>query len=234
MTSRNTVAAIAGIDRGVADAAFGRPEAIVMGGWPGAATGRAWACCAEFLRDAAAGMIPGDVGVLMYDPERWDATPIEEQRDPIPFARRFVEAARALGRRTLVTPHPNLMEAPGARCGPRPGESREAAYLRCGIAGATAALADIYLVQGQYLENDPVAFEDLVAGAAAQAREANPRVTVLATLATHPGFAATPEMLDAAYRPVEHLVDGCYLALSKRRLPRVLAGFLRLALERST
>ncbi|MGH2635194.1 MAG: hypothetical protein ACRDHU_03500 [Actinomycetota bacterium] len=64
-----TILAIAAVDAGVAKRVFGSSDAIVLGGWPGATTGHAWAGYAQFADDVATGSIPDNVRVAMYDPE---------------------------------------------------------------------------------------------------------------------------------------------------------------------
>lgn len=221
----NTATVIDGIDPG-ATAAFTGPRALVLGGWPSATRAMGWASYATFASDFAAGTIPGDVRYVMYDPESWAATPLEEQRDPIRFMRAFSTLAHDAGYRVILTPHPNLTTVPGAVCLKRPEESISDAYLRCGIPGTAASLADVLDVQAQYLEADAAAYRTLVAAAAQQARAANPRVVVTAHLST--AFVASPDALFAAWRAVAHLVDGRYLGVPHGVRADVAVGFLRM------
>jgi hypothetical protein len=226
VTSAGTIRAIAAIDPEVAARVFGSVDALALGGWPGATTGRAWASYARFADDVAAGAIPNDVAVVMYDPESWDKTPPAEQRDPVPYLEAFGALARSHGYSVIVTPHPNLVTVPGAACAPEPGETRESAYLRSGIVEASARNADAYEVQAQKLQRDPSAYRAFVAETAALARRANPAVQVLSGLSTHPGYPATPEMLFDAWASVRDVVDGHYLSLARQRLTQVAASFL--------
>src|SRR5207344_3453941 len=77
-----TIRAIAAVDDSVATRVFGSSDAVALGGWPGATTGKAWGSYAQFADDVASGAIPDDVRVAMYDPESWDATPLAERLDP--------------------------------------------------------------------------------------------------------------------------------------------------------
>jgi hypothetical protein len=229
VTSRSTIAAIAAIDPQIASTIFGTPPAIALGGWPGSVHGRAWASWASFEEDVKAARIPPEVRAVMYDPEGWAATPIEERRDPATYVHRFVSLAHDRGYFAMVTPHPNLVEDPDASVARTAGETREDAYVRSRIAEEAARHADAFEIQAQRLQNEPEAYLDFVSRTAAQAREANPGVVVLSGLSTHPGYPATPEMLHEAWMIVNDVVDGHYLSLAKGRRPRVAARFLRMA-----
>lgn len=226
VTSKGTIEAIAAQDPGIARGVFGSPAAVALGGWPGALTGRSWASYAAFAGDVSAGTIPWSVRVVMYDPESWDDTPLNEQRDPITYMQRFATLAHAHGFFAIITPHPGLVSVPGAVCEQRPGETEEAAYVRCRIAEGAARYADAYETQAQALERYPNAYRAFVSATAAQARAANPNVLVLSGLSTSPGYSATPEMLLAAWRSVDGIVDGHYLSLARLRHPDVAASFL--------
>jgi hypothetical protein len=229
------MSAIASVDRETAERAFGSGRGIALGGgspsgWPGAITGRAWASLRRFEDDVAAGAIPADVRVAMYDPERWRHTPDEEQRDPVAAIRRFVARCRELGFVSMVTPYPRLVTVRGARFRALPGEREEDAYVRSGLTSEAAA-ADICETQAQRLEDRPEEYRAFVSATALQARAANPAVVLLSGLSTSPGLTATAEMLLEAYRAVRDVVDGHYVSLSKGRNPDVMAAFLRSALD---
>ncbi|MEX2203272.1 MAG: hypothetical protein WD965_04205 [Actinomycetota bacterium] len=226
VTSAGTIGVIAAIDPPVADRVFGSSDAVALGGWPGATTGRAWASSERFAEDVAAGAIAEDVTIVMYDPEGWDATPLPEKLDPLTHIAAFGELARANGYTVMVTPHPNLVSVPGSVHAPRTGETREAAYLRSGIVEASAAIADAYETQAQNHQRDPVTYRAFVLDTARLARLVNPDVQVLSGLSTHPGYPATAEMLREAWECVRDVVDGHYLSLARRRLPSVAARFL--------
>jgi hypothetical protein len=162
----------------------------------------------------------------MYDPEKWDATPLNEQRHPVAYARKFSLLARAHGYEVVVTPHPNLVEVDGATCGIQPGESEEHAYVRCGIAARIGRYADVYETQAQALEDRPTEYRAFVEATAAQARSANQNVVVLSGLSTAPGYPATAQMLFAAWSSVSDIVDGHYLSLARLRYPGAAAEFL--------
>ena len=92
-----TIRAIAEVDASVAERVFRSSDAIVLGGWPGATTGQAWASYAQFADDVETGSIPEDVRVAMYDPENWEQTPLAERLEPLrgPSRRSALSLARA-------------------------------------------------------------------------------------------------------------------------------------------
>jgi hypothetical protein len=222
-----TIRAIAAVDESVATRVFGSSDAIALGGWPGATTGRAWASCARFADDVASGAIPDDVRVAMYDPEGWEATPLEERLDPLGSIRAFCDLARAHGYFVLITPHPNLVEVPGSVHAPRAGETREGAYLRSGITEASAEHADAVETQAQKLQRDPAAYRDFVEATARLARDVRRDVQFLSGLSTHPGYPVTAKMLKDTWASVRDVVDGHYLSLGRHlRRPDVAASLL--------
>jgi hypothetical protein len=230
VTSAGTIGAIGEVDRLLADRVFGSSDAVALGGWPGATTGRAWASAERFAEDVAAGTIAEDVTIVMYDPERWDATPLPERLDPLTHIAAFGTLARWHGYSVMVTPHPNLVSVEGSAHAPRIGETREAAYLRSGIVEASAAIADVVETQAQNHQRDPATYRAFVLDTARLARSVNPDVEVLSGLSTHPGYPATADMLREAWGCVRDVVDGHYLSLARRRLPPVAASFLSMTL----
>ena len=217
-------------DPDVAGMYFDQPTSFALGGYNGAVSSASWASEAQFATDLASGAIATDVRAVMYDPERWPPTPEAEQRDPVAAIQAFSAAARGAGYQVIITPHPNLVTVPDAVCGAGPEESQEEAFLRCGITGAAARVADVVEVQAQYLETDTARYADLVRRAADQARAANPAVRVISGLSTR--FAATSQTLVDAWTAVRGTVDGHYMAVPEQIRPEVAAGFLRLIATR--
>jgi hypothetical protein len=228
VTVKASIAAIHEVDPRVAGQFFGAPTSIALGGWPGSTTGQSWASFAKFAADVKAGAVPTGVRAAMYDPEGWEATPLDERRDPVTYIRRFAVLARRCGYFVIVTPHPGLVEVEGAKHGKAPGENREQAFLRSPITHEAARYADACEVQAQRHQRDPALYRELVSEATAQARSANPDVLVLSGLSTHPGYEATPTMLYTAWESVRDVVDGHYLSLARLRHPEAAAAFLRL------
>jgi hypothetical protein len=223
-----TRATLARIDPSAAVGLLGAPLSIVLGEPIGAPVALAWSSERRFARQVAERTIPSSVRIVMYDPEGWDETPVAERRAPIPAMLAFGALARANGYLPVITPHPSLMAVHGAVCGALPGESLEAAYLRCGIQAGAARGADIVEVQAQFLETDTGAYDRFVADAAAQARRANPGVQVIAGISTM--FTEDPQVLVAAWRSVRGVVDGHYLNVPQGVRPAVAVAFARAVL----
>jgi hypothetical protein len=219
--------AIAGVDPDVAASVFATGRAIALGGRAGAISGRSWASVATFEADLASGAITPDLRVVMYDPERWRHTPLDEQRDPIGSIERFGRVAGAGWLVRMITPHPSLVSVDAA-AGTLTDGSEEATYEFSGITEAAALSSEIVEIQAQRLQAAPHGYRDLVAATAARARAVNPDVLVLSGLATSPGFPATSRMLVEAWDSVLDVVDGHYVSLSRGRYPDVMADFLRM------
>jgi hypothetical protein len=232
ITTRGTNAAIDEIDPRLGKEVLESRNTVALGGWNasggsnGTWTGASWASYAAFRTDLRRGMISPDLRAAMYDPEKWDGTPLNEQRDPIAYSRKFARLAHRHGWFAIVTPHPGLVTVHGGACPRNLAEREEAAYVRCGIAAGVARYADAYETQAQALEDDPRAYRAFVQATAVQARSANPDVVVLSGLSTSPGYPATAEMLYAAWSSVSEVVDGHYLSLARLRHPEVAAEFL--------
>jgi hypothetical protein len=230
VTAAGTIRAIAQIDPDVAARIFGSHDAIALGGWPGATSGRSWASSARFAEDVANDTIPDDLQVAMYDPEHWDATPLDERLDPHTAIETFGSFARSKGYTVLITPHPNLVSAPGSPLAAKDAETRESAYLRSGIVEVAAANADVIETQAQTLQRDPDRYRAFVAETVRVARATKPDIQVLSGLSTNPGYPATVEMLRNAWISVRDVVDGHYLSLARLRLPEVATAFLAVTL----
>jgi hypothetical protein len=177
---------------------------------------------AALARDLAAGKVPAFVHAVLYDPEKWAATPMAEQRNPRAYMVRFSELARAYGLIPILAPARDLVLVPGAACMKRTRENLTEAYIRCGLATADAHAA-VLVVQSQIDQFNLPVYQHFLAVAARQARAANPRVAVVAELATAPGGrAATAAQLVAAARSVGGLVQG--FSISARRADLQAAG----------
>jgi hypothetical protein len=162
----------------------------------------------EFVRDLATSRLPATVHAVLYDIEKWPATPRYEQQQPQAYMRRFSALARAHGLLPILAPARDLTLVSGSTCAKNGSENLTEAYLRCGLAGADAGAAAL-IVQSQAAEFDLPAFRQFVAAAARQARAGNPRIAVLAQLATAPlGQPASVSQLVAAARSVRGLVQG--------------------------
>jgi hypothetical protein len=176
------------------------------------------------LRTAlAGGGLPAGTKAILYDPEVWAYTPVAEQRDPVQAAAEAAELARSRGLGFIVAPAMNLTTAldPGSTA------PRWQTFLDLRVIGSMARVAGTVEVQAQSLERDPAAYAAFVRDAAAQARVANPKVTVLAGLSTNPpGAAVDSQQLTAAIQASRADVDGYWLNIpgSGPRCPGCHAG----------
>jgi hypothetical protein len=149
----------------------------------------------------------GTYGVL-YDPESWDFTPPSEQRNPITAAAQAASSAHAAGLRFIVAPALNLTTvlAPGTHA------TRDQEFLALRLLGRFARSADVIELQAQSLERDPSRYRAFVHAAAAQARAANPRVTLLAGLSSNPpGSTVTVGQLRGDIGATRSAVAGYWL-----------------------
>ncbi len=160
------------------------------------------------LRQAVdGGQLPAGTRAVLYDPEVWPYTPVAEQRNPIQAARQAAAVTRAHHLTLIVAPALDLATAQ-----PRSGGPLWRQYLRLNLAGAIARAAGVVEVQAQSLEREPRTYRAFVRGAAAQARAANPHVSVLAGLSTNPpGAMVSSQQLAMAIRVSSAAVSGYWL-----------------------
>jgi hypothetical protein len=136
------------------------------------------------IRNALAmGGLGPQVRGIMYDYERWRFTPEEEQRSPAGYVKQAADLAHAQGLLLLTAPAVNLVTV----MAPEDGGKRYDAYLRLGIAADAARYADVFDIQAQGSERNIELYANFVRQAAIQARQANPKVVVLAGISTQPG-----------------------------------------------
>ena len=94
------------------------------------------------------------------------------------------------------------------------------AYLRLGIAADAARYADVVDIQAQGSERDTTFYANFVVQAAAQARQANPNVLVLAGISTNPsGQQVTPMIYFAPSPP--HATASTAIGSVFRRRPSI-------------
>ena len=167
-----------------------------------------FASAAGLIRAVTGGQLPGGTFGVLYDPEAWSFTPVAEQRDPVRAAAQAAAAAHAHGLRFIASPALNLTTVlnPGSR------EPRWRQFLNAGLLGRIAPVADVIEIQAQSLERDTGTYAAFVRAAAAQARSANPRISVLAGLSTNPpGAPVDSQYLTDAIKATRSLVDGYWL-----------------------
>ena len=93
------------------------------------------------------------VDMIMYNPEHWEYTPEDEQKDLAATVRQFADLAHARGLRFMFAPDRRYAEE----------------YLQ-----QVAPDIDAVLLQGQQLQHDPQTFATWVLGMARVGRTANP------------------------------------------------------------
>jgi hypothetical protein len=135
-------------------------------------------------------MIPG-VKFVADDLEDLGLAPAVEQKEPIPAMKGFAHAADTHGYQPVLIPGRDLMLVSGAMCAKQPGHTISQSYLHCGLPAA-AAYTPIYVIQSAAVETNLPALRQLVQEAAAQARKANPHVTIFATLSVSPNGTFVP------------------------------------------
>jgi hypothetical protein len=161
---------------------------------------------AQFAADIANSRISFPYQWVMYDPEKWAQTPLNEQQNPDQYMTLFGQLAHTHGLKVIMAPALDLGYVPGAVTPRLPGEAIGHWYLRANIATAAAA-GDIVNVQTESLTTSLPAYDALFNGAAAQARAANSAVQVFTEVSTVNGTAT---QMTAAAESVSP--DGYYLA----------------------
>jgi hypothetical protein len=154
------------------------------------------------------GQLPAGTGGVLYDPEHWPFTPAAEQHDPQGAAATAAAIAHAHGLQFIVTPALDL----GSVIAPRSSAPRWQLFLDLRLAARIAPTANVIDLQAQSLEASAASYAAFVRQAAAQARSANPAVTVLAGLSTNlPGAVVDSQELTAAIRASAATVNGYWL-----------------------
>ena len=186
-------------------------EILTPGEQPLAAAGAepvvTFSAVSALRRAVDGGQLPPGTRAVLYDPETWPYTPLAEQRNPVRAARQAAAVTRAHHLTLIVAPALDLATAQ-----PRSGGPLWRQYLRLNLAGAMARVAGVVEVQAQSLERSARSYQAFVRAAAAQARAANPHVSVLAGLSTNPpGPAVSGQQLAAAIRVSSAAVVGYWL-----------------------
>jgi len=168
----------------------------------------------QAIRNAAADGGRGpDIKGIMYDYERWQFTPEEEQRNPGPYLKMAADAVHAQNLLFFTAPAVNLVRvmAPDQDQNPR-----YDTYLRLNIAADAARYADVFDIQAQGSERNTELYANFVRQAAAQARQANPKVVVLAGISTQPsGQQVTADEILRAIAATRDAVDGYWFNIPR-------------------
>jgi hypothetical protein len=170
--------------------------------------------------------MPAGVRAVAYDPELWRATPPAERIAPERYMRLFAVAAHRHGYAAILMPGRDLLAA-ASPCRRQAGEDLDAAFLRCGLAGAGARLAQVFEIQTAPVELSTAELRGFAAACARQARAANPSVVLLATLSTQPdGRWVSGWQLAQAAAALRPFVQGFQLNMT-RWSTRAAVAFLR-------
>jgi hypothetical protein len=165
--------------------------------------------------------IPPGVHWVMYDNERWPATPVGEQHDPARYEAMFAALAHQHGYRVILAPSQDLALGFGASRLPR-GTPAWRRYLSMRLPAVSARAADIYEIQAQAYELPQFRSQDLylrvVKAAVAQAKAASPHVTIFAGLSTN-RVVSTPDMRHD-YLRARGLVAGFWLNIPRYQRPQ--------------
>lgn len=145
---------------------------------------------AQFAADIANHAISPAYAWVMYDPEHWAATPLNEQQNPALYLQQFGQLAHANGLKVMEAPGRDLGLVPGAACPLVRGQNLDHWYLRCDIPGAAAANGDLLVVQDQVNTTNVAEFDYLYSASRAEAQAANPQVVTDAEVSTTYGTAS--------------------------------------------
>ena len=104
---------------------------------------------AQFQSDISSGAITYPYKWVMYDPESWTATPVNEQQDPVKYMTLFGQLAHANGLKVIQAPALDLAWVPGSVLPLHQGESGDQWFVRVNLAGAAAAAGDIFQFQDE-------------------------------------------------------------------------------------
>jgi hypothetical protein len=176
---------------------------------------------AELSNAIAAHQIPSGVHWLMYDNERWPATPPNEQHNPGYFEAQFASLAHRHGYRVILAPGQDLALGFGTSRLPK-GKPAWRRYLSMRLPALSARYGDIFEIQAQAYElprfRQQNLFLRVVRASVAQARAANPGITIFTGLSTNRAVS-TPDMRHD-FLISRGLVAGFWLNIPSYQLPR--------------
>ena len=207
--SANGLREILSIDPGLGHTALNSSRTFVAGD-DVALRGNGWAVQARrqyrSVADLQSDRTQIDEPIVVYNPERWEKTPSNEQQDPVAAAQAFASMIHAKGKSVLLVPSCGLMKLVNGR-----GSPNRACVRRLLV--PMARVADFVDFEVQSRETDPGAYSDLVHYAVAQMKAANPNVKVLVQLSTadRPRTDASTDTLLQCARSVADVVDGYWI-----------------------
>lgn len=215
----------------LSSAAFDRPSVRVTFGLPAGWASQATASFdavgpvtyrGSFLYDLAHNEIPAGTKAVLLDLEHWSLSPADEARQPGYFMQQFVAKAHLHGYEAIVAPGVDLTLAMSCK------QASVPSYLNyldsCQLPKLVGeARPDIYAIQAQAFENNTslasgcACYAWFVTQAAAEARKADPGLSVFATLASDPeGRLTTPQVLYADTLHTRPIVAGYSFNIPRR------------------
>jgi hypothetical protein len=162
---------------------------------------------AQFASDIQSGAINYPYKWVMYDPEDWAATPVNEQQDPVKYMTLFGQLAHANGLKVIQAPALDLASVTGSLLPRQAGETANQWFVRVNLAGAAAAAGDIFQLQDESNTTAGGEYAYLFNATEAQAQAANASVKVFAEVSTANGTAAQMATAAQSVSP-----DGYYVA----------------------
>jgi hypothetical protein len=162
---------------------------------------------AQFSSDIQNGAITYPYKWVMYDPEAWAQTPVNEQQNPVKYMTLFGQLAHAHGLQVIQAPALDLAWVPGSVLPLHQGESGDQWFVRVNIAGAAAAAGDIFDLQNESNTTSGGQYAYMFNTTQAQAQAANSNVKVYSEVSTVNGTAAQMATAAQSISP-----DGYYVA----------------------
>jgi hypothetical protein len=162
---------------------------------------------AQFASDIQSNAISYPYKWVMYDPENWTATPVNERQDPVKYMTLFGQLAHANGLKVVLAPSLDLGAVTGSVLPRKVGETVNQWYLRVNIAGKAAAASDIYVLQNESNTTLGGQYAYMYNTAQTQALTANASARVFSEVSTMNG---TSDQMASAAKSISP--DGFYVA----------------------
>ncbi len=151
------------------------------------------------------------VRAILYDNERWQFTPLNEQQDPVLFARKAATLAHAHGLTLIFAPATDLASVLAPRSA-----NKYDAFLSLDILGRAAPYVDVIEIQAQGAQGTPE-YAAFVSQAVAQIRAASSTVVIFAGLSSEPtGRNVASGQLASDYSATQAYVNGYWLNIPAR------------------
>lgn len=183
----------------------------------------------QLVTAISAGSIPSYVKLVLYDNERWPATPATQQQQPFTYEAEADTLAHQHGLGLIFTPAANLSMVLSPSYS---NATKYDGYTSLGIASQAAPHTDVLEIQAQQDEANG-GFNGFVSTAVSQAQAANPHALILVGLTTiAPHQVVTPQVLLNDYDATRPLVSGYWLNVPGGhgvgpRDPQIAVAFLQ-------